>query len=427
MRTLIFSIYYFLVLLFGQALSWAHEGPLDELGCHTDAVNSSYHCVTGPLTGLEFSSKEEAEAALKKRGGSPAAAPADSGAAEEPEGFQVSTRKSQQSAGGAEEPRDRIMVISWKLKKGVTQPDYDRIAGALASAHLAVFRDVEFNERGETPLNVLASVMEKRMSETICRGWVKNARGERGRFAFIWLDRLISHIDSDGQLREGCGSRPVVFRTEAKSSALVTFFFKPNHKLFQVLAVEADKPLRDNEVPALFRPFVDTGWPILVAGDVKVSPKSKGYNDPRKWSFKPALSTDHDNAWLKNLSLVEAGRVSLRNLYPELNTHELGDLCAASSPLRMDLSFSEEEAVEAQMVNRSARASKKSAPSAAASALPPSKGPAYPATGTAELSDLREDLESEAGAIEEDSGETAKAKAKSKPKAAAKPKKRAKK
>ena len=45
----------------------AHGGGLDSLGCHNDRQRGGYHCHRGPLAGRSFSSKAEAEQALKEQ------------------------------------------------------------------------------------------------------------------------------------------------------------------------------------------------------------------------------------------------------------------------------------------------------------------------------------------------------------------------
>lgn len=60
--------------VFEPSLVFAHNGRLDELGCHHDRKNGGYHCQKGPLNGQYFQNKEQAQAAyLAKEGTVPPA------------------------------------------------------------------------------------------------------------------------------------------------------------------------------------------------------------------------------------------------------------------------------------------------------------------------------------------------------------------
>jgi hypothetical protein len=52
-------------LMFAVAAS-AHEGGLDELGCHYDKRAGNYHCHRGPLAGRAFRSKAEAKSEWRR-------------------------------------------------------------------------------------------------------------------------------------------------------------------------------------------------------------------------------------------------------------------------------------------------------------------------------------------------------------------------
>ena len=55
-----------LTLLCVPAASFAHGGRTDSLGCHHNRKAGGYHCHSGPLGGRSFSSKSQAQAALRK-------------------------------------------------------------------------------------------------------------------------------------------------------------------------------------------------------------------------------------------------------------------------------------------------------------------------------------------------------------------------
>ena len=64
------------ILAVSPALSLAHGGGFDSLGCHNDRRAGEYHCHRGDLAGQTFESKAEAQAAL---GGARTSAPAREG------------------------------------------------------------------------------------------------------------------------------------------------------------------------------------------------------------------------------------------------------------------------------------------------------------------------------------------------------------
>ncbi len=56
------SLCFFLI----AAPAWAHDGVVDNDGCHPDLKQGRYHCHRGPLAGQSFSSGAEARGALKE-------------------------------------------------------------------------------------------------------------------------------------------------------------------------------------------------------------------------------------------------------------------------------------------------------------------------------------------------------------------------
>lgn len=335
--------------------------------------------------------------------------PAEEALIESDEDFSVTTHRSDGSEDFSKSP-DRLNIVSWKMKTGGFKYDVDRAASVMASADITVLQDIEFNEMGETSVNIIANILEKRMGEKICRGWFKNAAGKRNRFAFIWRDAQIGHLEKTGELRESCSNRPVVMRTETKDYGIATFFLKTNHRLFILNAMDLQNIKNpDAELPRMFRTFSDSDWAVVYAGDTRTSLKHKAFKDVRKWNFKPALAggsstgakskraakkNSLENIWFKNIALITAEPVNLYEQFPELNPAEVDEALGDNKPLRAEFTFSDQEAetIQTQMISKK----KGKGP---ASVAPPVvlKGPSYPAPiSPSQLSSLKEDVESEA-------------------------------
>ncbi|MBX3021403.1 MAG: hypothetical protein KF799_06955 [Bdellovibrionales bacterium] len=338
--------------------------------------------------------------------------PAEEALLESDEDFKVTTHRTDGSEDYSNS-KDRLNIVSWKLKKGSFKYDVDRVASVIATADITVLQDIEFNENGETSVNVMANILEKRLNEKVCRGWFKNSAGKRNRFGFIWRDNQIAHVDKNGELRESCTQRPIVMRTETKDYGVATFFLKPNRRMFVLNALDLQEVKNpDREMPRLFRPHSESEWPVVYAGDTKTSVKNPAFKDVRKWNFKAAMSGGSvkgtkktvkrslDNFWFKNLSLIVAEPINLYEQFPELNPSEVEAALGDTVPLRAEFTFSDQEAeaVQTQLILKK----KAKGP---ASVTPPVvyKGPTYPgAVSEKQLSSLKEDIESEAQSSEPD-------------------------
>jgi len=394
----------FLFLLSGvSAPAHAHSAPVDELGCHADTVTGGYHCVTGPLSGLEFISKADAQEAAERLKKSRKKKKARSTAAEEldeEDDFQITTRPTETVTGeGASPVSETLTILSWKARKGASRVDVDRVASVMATADITVLQNVEFNERGETAITVVAGIVERRLNEKVCRGWFKSSKGARNGFAFLWRERSLALVDSDGVMHDTCTARPFVIRAETKSSGFATFYAKGANKLFLLTSVDLDKTPKARDVSEMFRAYRDTGWPVIFAGDLKSPAKSPVFQDARRWNFKPALAAPTkttrslENVWYKNVTLLAAEPVNLREQFPELSAADIQNVVADRAPIRVDFTFNERDAEALQMQMISKKKGK-----SPASVEPPIvlKGPSYPAPVTkSQLSAIRENLDEE--------------------------------
>lgn len=295
-----------------------------------------------------------------------------------------------------------LNLVAWRLKKNV-KPDVDRMASVLAASDVAVFHGIEFNERGETAISVIASVLERRLGEKVCRGWFKTLKGERGRNGFLWREQKLGFVDSQGELRESCSSRPVVWRARTLPLSLATFYFKSNRKLIHLIAAAPEKArAADADLKALVQKFDETGWPVVVTGETRAL-TSKPLLTSARLSFKPARETwgarkpsalaPPEGFYYKNLSVVEANIIDLRNQSGGSQNQLRDGALGERWPTQAIIAFNEQEAdtLQSQLI------SKKKATSAAAGAGSiVLKGPSYPAPVNAKELSIKEDLESEA-------------------------------
>lgn len=88
-----------LLIPFCLAFLWAHGGRTDSQGGHNNRSEGNYHFHSGPLAGKTFSSREEAEEALRSRSGESKPAPKSN------DGFECGTKTTCGQMSSCEEAR----------------------------------------------------------------------------------------------------------------------------------------------------------------------------------------------------------------------------------------------------------------------------------------------------------------------------------
>jgi hypothetical protein len=298
------------------------------------------------------------------------------------------------------ESSEHLSILSWRLPKGKSTLDVDRLANVMAEADISVLQDVEFNDHGETPVLVISHILERRLNEKLCKAWFKNSKGERAAFAFVWRESALGFVDTDGALHDSCSAHPWVFHIDSPDVGRAIFYLKSSHKLFVLNAIGGE-----DAVPAL-RAEHERGWAVLFAGDMNYSPKNSKLADVRKAGFKPAVMDaikakhgGNQNIWFKNISLIAAAPVSLGERFSELGASKLAAGLGERLPVRAEFSFSEKEAevLQTQMILK-----KKPSPLAPTKTAQIVNLPVYAAPlKPSQMSDLKEDIESEEGSLED--------------------------
>jgi hypothetical protein len=210
-----------------------------------------------------------------------------------------------------------------------------------------------------------------------------------------------------------------VGRSDRKEAGINAFFLKSNKKLFVLGSIgfaEAPKS-PERALPALFKPYSETDWAVIYAGDLKTSVRSGAFKEVRKWDFKAALGAPSavsggkkakghdrikrslDNFWFKNLALVSARNINLYEEFADLGADVIRAEITDSFPIRAEFSFSPDAGdggIQTQMLSKSRRGP--------ASTVAGSKAPRIasypPPLSTSQLSSLQEDIESEESAVE---------------------------
>ncbi len=305
---------------------------MDELNCSPAPETGVFKCKGGPLDGREFISEDDARDALgameKKK------------ASDKAEEVLPSTPLS-------------VQILAWDFSTiGTTRNEYDRVVQVLGDADIAILQEVEFNSTGETGLTAIANLLGRHLNERICKGWFKSKTGERARHAFVWRDRVISFVEKSGVIKERCSDAPMVIRIDESkldSNELysATFFYKPKNQMFTLASVHWDKKPKkgaDKEVNKIFNKLNAMPWPLILAGDFKMSGKNKAFKESDKLDFKTALPKGAEqNIWIKNMSMIRSGVVDFEERFPELDSKER-EAIASAPPIGIEISFSREEA-----------------------------------------------------------------------------------
>lgn len=382
---------FFLIALLSvyALLAWAHEGELDELGCHEDAITTSYHCHKGQLEGREFVNRGEAEDALKTTAEQKADDKAD--------------EQALTNVGG-----DGLRVISWNVSKvGTERFEYDRVANILSEGDIVALQGVEFSKSGETSLTVISGLISRKLNEKICKAWFKSEGGERGQHAFLWKEARVGFVEKSGEIRETCSEAPQVIHVSGKkvdpaSPYFATFFHKGKKRMFVLASVHlASKPKKPaKEIPAVFKKLTQFHWPTILAGSFGVSAKDKGFQDVKKMEFKSAIGAtkkgSQDNFWAKDFAIVRSEAIDLYERYPELSKAEVDKTIAGSFPLSAEISFNlEDEQLKTEMIKKPARDKSSVGPASIAPPLKEDVEEDVPAPTPMQLQDTSEDIEAE--------------------------------
>lgn len=327
----------------------AHDGELDAVGCHEETATGNYHCHTGPLSGREFLSQDEAAEALAQL-------------------------KAQQTLQKADEifaanQSAPLKLLSWKFSSiGTKRFEYDRIVNVMMDADLVVAQEVEFTKTGESALTVIANLLSQRLNQRICKGWFKSETGDRGRHAFLWRDNAISFVEKNGVIIERCPEAPVVIRVDGKrldsrAPYWATFFMKNRRQMINVASVQFEQRPKQHEVAGVFRKLNKLQWPVVLAGNFKIKAQTNAFSEATQMNFKPVLQREGNatsNLWLKNLSVAFSEAVDLSSRFPELSPKEVDRQVSSFPPLFAQITFTpaEAETLKTRIIRKAASVKK---------------------------------------------------------------------
>lgn len=343
-------------ILLSPSLGAAADVP----GCHEVPDTESYECTTGPLEGREFVTRDEAQDAMDEYNAKMKEAAADVPTLPPPLPATFEQK---------ETPEDHVVVVSWNVRALKRDgSDYDRAALVLSSADVVALQEVDLSGNGKGFLNVLANLVQDKTKNKICRGWVQAGSGERQAYAFLWKEKTVGYVDSDGEIKESCGDTAINIRqSKTKLAGQSTFFFKALKKMFVVGNMYSDsKPKSpDKHVSEVFRSVSEEKFPVLVAGDLKMAASNSAFQSVRKLGFHSAFSSSSskkswENFWYRGATLVEAEAIDLNQRFSDVKREEIEKEFAGIFPVSAEFTLKEKvtdsvSLVKKKLANRNKR------------------------------------------------------------------------
>lgn len=336
-----------LFVFFVSVFASAHPGGRDSLGCHRDKTAGNYHCHEGVLAGRAFASKAEAQAAFdeqNKTAAAPAPAPEPVPAPE-----------------ANPDDANKFTVISWNVKKmGHKNLDVERIAMLLSDADLITFQEVNKGGPGQDAVRKIMALLSTR--EKMCWALSDPPSGALERYAYIWKNKKIAYVKTDGSILEDCTSSAVEVALDVKAAdkiirepALGTFYDKTAKRKFtfaSIHLVPTQKRPQD-EVPPLFESFDGYAGPLIIAGDFNLRPWHESFMIARQMKFLPALKLDltslksakrelnapYDNFWYRELKLESKVVINLYDAFPNVPEEDIFNKISDHCPIKARFSF----------------------------------------------------------------------------------------
>ena len=325
----------------------------DELGCHQDDITESYICDSGPLLGREFLSLSEAQDALQALKAKTQEQEAESGEEE--------LTPSEPAPVAQPENTEHLRVISWNIKALAGEgSDYDRAALVLADADVMVLQEVDLHGQGKGFMNVIANLIQAKTQEKVCRAWVQGSNGERQTYGFLWKEKTVGYLDSDGEMKESCGDTALTIRQlkKTKLASQGTFYFKAQRKMFVLGTLFMDRQPKspDKDVNEIFKSLDEGKWPVLLAGDFKMGAGNSAFNNARKMGFHSAVSGKKnawENVWYRGAGVIQAGPVDLSERFSDARHEDIKKSFANIFPIMAEFNLREESKDSVSIVPKS--------------------------------------------------------------------------
>lgn len=342
------------LLVFASSFCFAHPGGRDASGCHRDKAQDNYHCHEGKLAGRIFATKEEAQKALaeeNKTAGAPAPGASDGAANEtDPPGLPATNP-------------DEITLISWNVKKlGHKGLNLDRVALLLSDADVVAFQEVLKGKGGQEAVRKIAELLAYKLSEKICWGLTDPPSGSIERYAYVWRDKKIAYVKTNGEILDTCTTSAVEVALDLKHAdkivrepALGTFYSRAAKERFTFASVHllpTEKRPQD-EVAPLFSAFENVDGPLIIAGDFNLRPWHEAFMIARQMKFLPALKLDltslkssqrllnepYDNFWYRKLKLQSKVVINLFEAFPDDSIYDIYNKISDHCPIKAVFKF----------------------------------------------------------------------------------------
>ncbi len=363
------------LLVFASSFCFAHPGGRDAFGCHRDKAQDNYHCHEGKLAGRTFATKEEAQKALaeeNKTAGAPAPGASEGTATEtapatapgnEPATSPTQGQTITDPPGLPAANPDEITLISWNVKKlGHKGLNLDRVALLLSDADVVAFQEVLKGKGGQEAVRKIAELLAYKLSEKICWGLTDPPSGSIERYAYVWRDKKIAYVKTNGEILDTCTASAVEVALDLKHAdkivrepALGTFYSRSAKERFTFASVHllpAEKRPQD-EVAPLFSAFENVDGPLIIAGDFNLRPWHEAFMIARQMKFLPALKLDltslkssqrvlnepYDNFWYRKLKLQSKVVINLFEAFPDDSIYDIYNKISDHCPIKAVFKF----------------------------------------------------------------------------------------
>lgn len=256
-----------------------------------------------------------------------------------------------------------ISVISWNLKQmGQKHMNIEGVASQMMGADIIALQEMNIGDSGKNVLNNIATRLAKLTSEKICKGWTDVPTGSRERYAYLWKNKSISYVKTDGGVIENCPDTAIFIPLASvnadkilREPAYGVFYVKDVKRKFVLASVhllpESKKPA--HEVGPLFEIFQDEALPIILAGDFNLEERKPVFKQAMDMNFEPALvgvkttlkknkkdfSRGFDNLWYRGVTLQFAKVINLFQAFPDSEAEVINKTISDHSPILGRFSF----------------------------------------------------------------------------------------
>lgn len=249
-----------------------------------------------------------------------------------------------------------LTVISWNVKR-LGRARFDLTTTKLLdNADIITFQEVNKLESGQKALAEIAKGMSSRIGEKICMALSEVPSEAQERYAYLWKDKRIAYVKTDGTVMESCPSSAITVRLGVqfadqinREPALGTFYLRTTSQQFVLASIHlrpsGKKP--QLEVPPLFKTFETIRVPLIIAGDYNLDSTHSAFDSARQLGFRAAmkgvktslkmkkreLNKPYDNFWYRDMSLAKTSVIDLYKAFPKMEPRQIYDTISDHSPI----------------------------------------------------------------------------------------------